>query len=76
MLGGAMRPLLATGSPGEGSDGASFELVMQWSAELLVEEWESRPAEAPSAFDCKPERDQRGQRWYTLFHSPNSVGRH
>ena len=33
----------------EGRDGAPFDLVMHWSAELLVVEWESRPTEAPSA---------------------------
>jgi chemotaxis family two-component system sensor kinase Cph1 len=33
----------------EGPDGTAFDLVMHWSAELLVVEWESRPDDAPSA---------------------------
>jgi chemotaxis family two-component system sensor kinase Cph1 len=33
----------------EGADGAAFDLVMHWSAELLLVEWESRPNDAPAA---------------------------
>jgi two-component system, chemotaxis family, sensor kinase Cph1 len=32
-----------------GPDGATFDLVMHWSAELLLVEWEARPDDAPSA---------------------------
>jgi chemotaxis family two-component system sensor kinase Cph1 len=32
-----------------GVDGAVFDLVMHWSADLLLVEWESRPIDAPAA---------------------------
>jgi two-component system, chemotaxis family, sensor kinase Cph1 len=33
----------------KGVDGATFDLVMHWSAELLLVEWEARPRNAPPA---------------------------